>query len=160
MRGSAWVKALVWIVNRNGTRRKNSESVEYGHSEVGEMNTNSQREDGYRRALNQLIKHYRNTHHIDSDTEVNYSHINSGITFTGEMRGKKVKKVYKNRISPARKRAIHRTALLSRDGSQESRAEYNRMFREEDKKEYFDQSAGLREYIKELQQLERESRKK
>lgn len=136
MRGSAWIVVDVWIVNLDNSVRKRSIERCYGHSENGMMNSNYQREDAFRRALNQAIRYYRNNHNIDSDTEINYSHVNSGITNISEVRGKKVKKVYSNRISGVKKRALHKEAFLGRPGSEESRKNYNKMFAEKTMQEY------------------------
>jgi hypothetical protein len=136
LRGSAWVVIDVWIVNRDSSIRKSSIERCYGHSSNDLMNTNYQREDGFRRALNQAIRYYRNNHSIGSDTEINYSHVKSGITNISDIRGKKVKKVYNNRIKGSKKRSFHKEAFLGRQGSEISRKDFNKMYAERTMQEY------------------------
>lgn len=111
MRGSAYVKLKIWLVNRDSTINKRSIDIEYGHSSVGEMNNTYEREDSFNRAKNQAIKQYRNAHSLGSDTELNYRLLASGIINTE----KGVRKYYKNRISPQRKRELHKQSFLGKD---------------------------------------------
>lgn len=115
MRGSAYVKLRVWMVNRDGSINKKSASIEYGHSQVRDMNNTQQREENFQYAKNQALKQYRNKHQISSDTEINYHLLASGILSRTELDGKVRRKYYKNRISPQRKRELHKQSYLGKE---------------------------------------------
>lgn len=111
MRGSAYIKLKVWQVGRNGAIIKRSVGVAYGHSKVQEMSNSNQREFAYTSARNQALKQYRNEHNLDSDAEINYHVLASGIlNVTKDNKGLTKRKYYKNRIKPSRKRALRKDA--------------------------------------------------
>lgn len=84
MRGSVWVKVRVWIVNRDGSLRKSSGEQLYSYSAVDTINTEYQRQMLYEKALNKALATYRNNHGLESDEEVNYHLLNSGVQRTSE----------------------------------------------------------------------------
>jgi len=114
-RGSAYVKLRIWLVNRDGTINKRSADIEYGHSAVTDMNTNNQREQAFQKAKNQAIKQYRNKHKLDSDTELNYHLLSSGIISIGMINGKKKRIIKSNHITPQRKRELHKESYLGKE---------------------------------------------
>lgn len=87
---------------------KGSGGFYYGHSAVGEMKTRYQREDAHLRAINQAIRQYRNERGMGYDSEINYHERASGILYVHDGE----RKYYKNRITPQRKRQLHREIFL------------------------------------------------
>lgn len=115
MRGSVYVKIKAWIVRLDGTIDKRTLDTLYGHSSVGEMNTQYQREYAYQRALNQALKFYRNKHNMNSDIEINYRVVASGIINKRNYNGKQIRQLKSTRISASRKRQIHQETNLGKD---------------------------------------------
>lgn len=139
VRGSAYVELKVWLVNRDGSINKRSIGKEYGHSAVQDMNTKNQREESFQRAKNQALKQYRNKHKLDSDTEINYKLLASGIISVGMVNGKKKRVLRSNRISPKRKRELHKESYLGKDILITSR-DVEKMVKSE--KEYYGESGS------------------
>jgi hypothetical protein len=134
-RGSAYVKVRVWLVNRDGSINKRSSDIAYGHSAVTDMNTNSQREIAFQKAKNQALKQYRNEHKLNSDSEINYHLISSGIISVGMYRGKKKRVLKSNHISPSRKRELHKESYLGKD-KVEKLSDVKRMEKQQTREEY------------------------
>lgn len=133
MRGSAFVKLRVWQVNRDGSINKQSADIEYGHSKVRDMNTNYQREENFNFAKNQAIKQYRNTHQLSSDTEVNYHLLASGIINKTKINGKQVRNIKSLRITPQRKRHLHKTESFLGKNKSFTQLDINKEIMNEDK---------------------------
>jgi len=115
MRGSVWVELEIWIVAYNRGRYRGSSGTNYGFSATTDLNSKYQREQAYQNAVIVALKHYRNEHHIDSDTEINYHLIGSGINTTTKEKGYTSDKWKSVRITPQKKREIHRLVGLGKD---------------------------------------------
>lgn len=115
MRGSVYIKIKAWIVRLDNTIDKRSIDTMYGHSSVGEMNTVYQREYAYQRALNQALKFYRNKHNMNSDIEINYRVLASGIINKRNYNGVQKRQLLDTKITPERKREIHQETNLGKD---------------------------------------------
>jgi hypothetical protein len=104
MRGSVWILIEAYLTNR----RNNVFGRErvYGYAEVREVNTIGQQKLQYYKALNKALATYRSRHNLDSDTEVQYRHINDGITYEGSKNGIRQIKRKKTLLSGGDKRSV------------------------------------------------------
>lgn len=123
MNGSVWVKLRVWQVGKRVAVISGSAENVYGYSASTELNTRYQRQYAYKKAVNKALAEYRDSHGLDSDTEVNYHKINDGIQVTGKNekyvvtkgrhKGKVIRGVsyHRTRISNQEKREAHKVAI-------------------------------------------------
>jgi hypothetical protein len=109
MRGSVWILIMCYLTNRNGAVF-GKEKI-YGFSDVRQINTIQQQKLQYNKALNKALATYRTNHDLDSDTEVNFTHLNDGITYEGSKNGIKKIKRKRTKLSGSDKRQVRYEVL-------------------------------------------------
>jgi hypothetical protein len=109
MRGTVWVLLLCYITNRRGNIF-GKEKV-YGYAKVRDISTIHQQKMQYNNAINKALAVYRSHNNLDSDTEVGFTTLNSGIIYEGSRNGMKVRKRKKTKLTGADKRKV-RTEVL------------------------------------------------
>lgn len=123
MRGSVWTDIECYITNKNGSIRKSSYERIYTYGAVTDLNTRYQRQQAYEKCISKGLATYRQHQNLNSDDEVNYHYINSGIqaqspksTYTitrGKRKGTVLHGIaYKRiRLTGAQKRESHRKVV-------------------------------------------------
>ena len=117
MRGSVWAKCRVWLVNKDGSIRKDSGENIYGYGAVTDLNTEYQQEVALSKTINKILATYREHHSLDSDSEVNYHLLSDGIQYTKKDRtgeNKRIEWVH-GKLDRKTKRKIHREVNLQRE---------------------------------------------
>jgi hypothetical protein len=132
---------MCYLTNRKGNVF-GKEKV-YGFSEVRQINTIEQQKVQYNKALNKALATYRSNHNLDSDTEVNFTHLNDGITYEGSKNGVKQIKRKKTKLTGSDKREVRYDVLRK----QKEKGETGKTIQKKDmNKMYYDKKVTQKEF--------------
>lgn len=118
MRGSVWVYLMCYMTTTRG--RVIGKQKVYGYAEVRQVSTTVQQKLQYYKAINKALAVYRSNNHLDSDTEVGYTHLNDGIIYEGSKNGVQIKKRKKTILTGSEKREVRHKVLRDTKAKGES----------------------------------------
>lgn len=137
VKGNAYVVAEFVLINRNG-RYTNQETVT-GYSKISDMNTESQREILFENALNHARSKFLKMNNKDSTDDTDFSIVDSGFKVEYIRKKDNYRELHpsKRKLSTKKQYEIGKMLLekvdVRRDDKdkQQTREEYNKMFKKE-----------------------------